>query len=197
MRIRSILAAAALSFAAFSFGGAASASAPTFLCNETDASGCVIQLPITGSTITVGSDGEAAFDPFGYGHDTSDGVQLENIWVGLHTKGWTLIGGTNTWVLPACDGNGVCENGNVSEPVGQWIAPGYTLTVPPITYGIYESDGSLSDVVKLFNDDTGTVNLSFNSSPGVPEPATWALMIGGFGLAGAQLRRRRAAAAAA
>jgi microcystin-dependent protein len=32
-------------------------------------------------------------------------------------------------------------------------------------------------------------------SPGVPEPASWALMIGGFGLAGVALRRRRAAAA--
>jgi len=31
---------------------------------------------------------------------------------------------------------------------------------------------------------------------GVPEPATWALMLGGFGLAGAVLRRRRGAAAA-
>jgi len=30
---------------------------------------------------------------------------------------------------------------------------------------------------------------------GVPEPATWAMMIGGFGLAGGALRRRRAATA--
>ena len=29
----------------------------------------------------------------------------------------------------------------------------------------------------------------------VPEPATWAMMIGGFGLAGATLRRRKALAA--
>ena len=33
-------------------------------------------------------------------------------------------------------------------------------------------------------------------APGVPEPATWLLMIGGMGLAGASLRRRRAALAA-
>jgi hypothetical protein len=32
---------------------------------------------------------------------------------------------------------------------------------------------------------------------GVPEPTTWALMIGGFGLAGVSLRRRRSAVAAA
>lgn len=39
--------------------------------------------------------------------------------------------------------------------------------------------------------------VAFNSgvAGGVPEPATWALMIGGFGMAGAALRRRRMVAA--
>jgi Protein of unknown function (DUF642)/PEP-CTERM motif len=35
------------------------------------------------------------------------------------------------------------------------------------------------------------------SGPAVPEPASWALMIGGFGMAGAMLRRRRAGLATA
>jgi hypothetical protein len=35
------------------------------------------------------------------------------------------------------------------------------------------------------------------TTAGVPEPAAWALMIGGFGMAGAMLRRRRAAFTAA
>ena len=42
---------------------------------------------------------------------------------------------------------------------------------------------------------TGTV--ADATVAGVPEPASWALMIGGFGLAGATLRRRRTASALA
>ena len=43
----------------------------------------------------------------------------------------------------------------------------------------------------------GGIQLTFEASAGggVPEPATWALMIGGFGMAGAALRRRRAVTA--
>ena len=43
---------------------------------------------------------------------------------------------------------------------------------------------------------TGVLTRTVFAAGGVPEPASWALMIGGFGLAGAALRRRRAVVAA-
>ena len=41
--------------------------------------------------------------------------------------------------------------------------------------------------------NTSIDNIVVNGGSAVPEPATWTLMIGGFGLAGAALRRRRVA----
>ena len=46
-----------------------------------------------------------------------------------------------------------------------------------------------------FTSASGALLGSDQTTAAVPEPATWALMIGGFGLAGASLRRRRAALA--
>ena len=38
--------------------------------------------------------------------------------------------------------------------------------------------------------NTGLDNITIQSVPGIPEPASWAMMIGGLGLVGASLRRR-------
>ena len=47
------------------------------------------------------------------------------------------------------------------------------------------------------NDIASRNPVAFAASPPVPEPATWALMLGGFGLVGGALRTRRAVGFAA
>ncbi|WP_293905788.1 PEPxxWA-CTERM sorting domain-containing protein, partial [Phenylobacterium sp.] len=77
------------------------------------------------------------------------------------------------------------------------------------TYGFdLKADGVTIDAgvcgvvgVSGCRDNDMTVGLVFSQDPGVkppavPEPTTWALLVGGFGGAGAMLRRRRAAQAA-
>jgi hypothetical protein len=204
MRRLLTLAAGAVSLAfLFGAGGASAAQPEHFLCTEGASTGCVMSLGTGGTSITVGSDGEATFDPFGAGSDTSDGIQFDSQWVGANTTGWVELTGPNslggnTWVLPACDSGGTCENGNVNEPVGTWEIPGATwsgLDGSAYVWGIGESGGGgWSDIITAYNgtDANGGIGafLSFNSSP-VPEPATWAMMLLGVGLVGAGLRVNR------
>jgi hypothetical protein len=65
-------------------------------------------------------------------------------------------------------------------PIDSWVLEGST-----------SSGGDTGDAFEVSAADG---HLLFASGPGVPEPATWALMIGGFGLAGLALRRRPLAA---
>jgi len=66
--------------------------------------------------------------------------------------------------------------------------------------GAFSFVGTGHDTIQLQATVPGNGGVFFDNVSvmgGAPEPAAWALMIGGFGLAGASLRRRRAATAAA
>lgn len=55
------------------------------------------------------------------------------------------------------------------------------------------SDLAASLNIQTWNGEVVTASVTFQDYAPVPEPATWAMMIGGFALTGATLRRRRAA----
>ena len=64
-----------------------------------------------------------------------------------------------------------------------------------VNLGAFEAIGyAIGNGGQYFNDSTG---VRFTVVAGVPEPTTWAMMIGGFGVVGGALRRRRAPALAA
>ena len=97
-----------------------------------------------------------------------------------------------------------------------WRADGsliQSLVIPHIedTYYGFAREGGVHDIrgISIWNADAGGLGydkLMFDvasnyvagdvAPPGVPEPAAWALMITGFGLTGAALRRRRVLAPA-
>jgi hypothetical protein len=96
-----------------------------------------------------------------------------------------------------------CDGGNIV-----WTLTGLNFGVPLLAFDILQSPApvtidSLTATSVTFQ--YADVALSpgapylvgeFVTTAGVPEPASWALLIGGFGLSGAMLRRRRALAAA-
>ena len=100
------------------------------ICTETNADGCTGAIPTASPILTVGSDGEGGFDPFGAGFDTSDGIQLNGNWApdpafaSAFAPGfWTDIG-NSTWVLPASTPCG-SENEPSCEPAARWyFTPG-------------------------------------------------------------------------
>ncbi|MBL8555288.1 MAG: PEPxxWA-CTERM sorting domain-containing protein [Phenylobacterium sp.] len=99
--------------------------------------------------------------------------------------------------------------GNVISPFslgrvnddGSWLI-GFSSSlgagITHVQFGINDdifADNSGSFSVCIDRGDNACFDAFYGNGGGVPEPATWGLMIAGFGLAGTALRRRRAFAA--
>jgi hypothetical protein len=71
----------------------------------------------------------------------------------------------------------------VYSPTGVQVFAG-TLTAPTFFTGSF-------DLYDYFYEDVAYhLDITSNAAPGVPEPASWAMLIAGFGLTGAAMRRR-------
>lgn len=135
-------------------------------------------------------DGQAA-TAFLFASDVSlhpgSGDQQAAVVFNAPTAGSYTFAGTLR-AVDAAVGNGVTYTAGFSTGV---LAPGgsfafnttQTLTAGQQVFFLVGNNGA------YFNDTTG---LQLTVTNAVPEPAAWAMMIGGFGAAGGALRRRRA-----
>ena len=107
--------------------------------------------------------------------------------------GFTANANINT--LAAALGSNIRLN-QVTQGIGDQFATGAEIVADPLTAGVtsfgYGRVTTLTGGRTLFFDDFGGAFVAAQEimAP-VPEPTTWAMMIGGFGLVGGALRRRR------
>jgi len=105
-----------------------------------------------------------------------------NVWSGLNSTG-SLLATLNLPVTPSNPGSPGCAGGAFCPyvPIGVAFA-GMAMSV---------DFGGSADQVAFANITIGSIT----PGTGVPEPATWAMMIIGFGAVGTAMRRRRYALA--
>lgn len=90
-----------------------------------------------------------------------------------------------------------CGTGSLNLSRGQRVVTYSNLSLFTNRGGLLDASHTLVTELDPTLDAASVAALQANLAPGVPEPAQWALMIGGFGMVGGALRRPRAIAATA
>ncbi|CAM3122190.1 hypothetical protein SPAN111604_04725 [Sphingomonas antarctica] len=155
----------------------------------------------------------------GCGYDTGDGVALSTFlgvpqgyttnlsnelpydYVGNHAltlSGFINSTGTHSFGLYSDDGSRLYIDGNlIVDNSGQHSPSLITANNVSLSSGfhsilIYQDENGGGTALTAYMDGNALSGSVLSTVGNVPEPATWGLMIGGFGVVGAVSRRRRA-----
>jgi hypothetical protein len=162
---------------------------------------------ISGSTTSAGGNLQVRQQPGNFAGDFSPGDYLE--FTGLDGPDITInfdtaVAGAGAQIQSNAGGAFVARI-TASDGVTSWSFTesgnsGFHNDGSAIFLGVLSDSANLKWIRYSLDSATGIpqsfainqVSLTDTIAGGVPEPASWALMIGGFGLAGAALRRRQA-----
>lgn len=141
-------------------------------------------------------------DDFSYGHGTTQQVMAAKPTSGtgalasntsMSTPAFDAMFGTSIGANGSCNGNNTLDGSSVCFDQSS-MGSTSTSTTASTTWWIAASllnPDSKADAFKLYD-----FTVVYNDAPvtvaSVPEPASWTMMIGGFGLVGTAMRRRKA-----
>ncbi len=160
-------------------------------------------ISITGGETLVAAGGQARLDtmdgtinsPFTFNTFTNQlvGFDLSNAGLAFTQAEFRLFGGTATSAtLTFVDTDGEVFTQALTIPASGFFSA-QAIDGQLIDFFSIAANGTIGDVRQVRIG--GVTDIGGGVGAAVPEPATWAMMIVGFGAAGAMMRRRRAAVA--
>lgn len=166
-------------FISTQYGRSGLDSAPNALGNYVGQGGALVNYGGSSTSRLTYNDGQAfRINEIEVAHNNGNAY-------GLNPFDWYTV----VFTFDFADGTSKVEERTLSNAAGNWLnATTLEFDEAPLVAFSWKPGKNSSGFLQFDN-------IVLNSNAAVPEPATWALLIAGFGLTGTTLRRRRALAA--